>query len=318
MNRLIKVFLIVVGLTCFSLSVNAQTSFKQSSHGMSLMDMWGGFHFYGSTTGRFEVILNKDFMTIGFSDGTMIALNAQEKYMASYDNRTDDLKIAEIDQNEAIYLSPEARLILEEFQDHQNELGSLIGNCPWGQVCGPIEIHSAAETPANRFMRTQFQNTPSNAFCDSVRNDLNTPYAGHSTLLGCTAGGRMGVILSGVATALSCGTAAASGGLAGPVCVAAFFSLFESAVSLMDADQQCKLSYTKTQQDAEACAEEFKESRNNNGYKDMFSEVSGGVNISAIRHNKLLECIKSGNVTITDLNKQATSNNTSAECNKGD
>ena len=48
----------------------------------------------------------------------MIALNAQEKYMASYDNRTDDLKIAEIDQNEAIYLSPEARLILEEFQDY--------------------------------------------------------------------------------------------------------------------------------------------------------------------------------------------------------
>ncbi|MAK72217.1 MAG: hypothetical protein CMF19_09270 [Idiomarinaceae bacterium] len=315
MNKLIQLLIIVIGLMGFSLSVDAQTHFKQSSHGVSYVNFAGGFHFYGSTTGAFEVIMNEDFISFGFSDGTMIAVEPHEMYMVSYDTSADKLRVAEVSQNEAVYLSPEARLILEEFEDHKNQLGSLTSDCPPGQLCGPIEINNANESASERFMRTQLKNSPSSAFCESVKSDLGTPFAGHSSLLGCTAGARVAVVVSTVGAILSCGASIFTGGTAGLACAGTITSAAASYVGLADANSACKASYEETKRDAELCAEEFEEARNGSGYKDMYSQVTG-VNINGLRHLTVLDCIREGNVTITDLDEQATSSDTSTECMK--
>lgn len=322
MKKLITFTFLLLVFILFPKVLKAQTAFEQSNYGISYMNVAGGFHFYGTTEGAFEVLANEEFITINFSDGTLIAFNPEEEYMLSFNDTINELEVTEFSNHDDLYVSAKAQLILQEYNQHLDSIGSGKDDCPSnpmpGESCGPIEIYSHNSFASPQALKDSFNTTDSSAYCESVKNNVKKPYGGHSSLLGCTISARMSFVLSSVIATGSCGAVAYSGGLFGFACVAALADLGLEAVALENMDQACKVSYNETKQNAKLCEEEMKEPRNSSGYKDIHAQVSGGVPINFIWQTDLLKCIKGGTVTITDLAQQVTSTNNSGECSNDD
>ncbi|MAO68020.1 MULTISPECIES: hypothetical protein [Idiomarina] len=295
-----------------------QTNFEQSSHGISYMNMAGGFHFYGHSTGAFEIIVNEDFTTIGFSDGSFLAISNAEQFILSYNEVIDELNSANFDSDlSKVQISPEAALILQEYEAHMVALDDGGKNdCPTqplpGQSCEPIEIKSFKQSSHSSLFESTYT-TNSSAYCERVQREVQKPYAGHSHLLTCTGTARLSHMAAAMSMIVGCIADRSK-----IVCNSLVVAFAGSAANLIDADKMCKASYQETIQAADDCDKEVREPRNSSGFKDSNALITGGLSINMLRHNALLQCVRKGNVTITDLDVSVTSSNNSAECSRED